>query len=168
MENQFMLLPVALQNRQTITDLQSCNEITVRYGLELTTKEMYELAENRRAALERHGRIEFGGGMLKKLILEFVDSPFLNQDHYADTLMELQECFYYFKNESLELLTDDELIKRMKKYFDDVCQGSVEYLQTTMLENYCRDLRYGSKEYEDMDGYEDNYIDFYDTEGAEN
>jgi hypothetical protein len=162
-----MLLPVMMQNQQTISALQECNEVTARFGLQLTPDEMNELVENRRETLERCGRIEFGGGVLKKLILEFADSSFLNQDQYAETLMELQECFYYFKNESLEILSDDELIKRMKKYFDDVCQGSVEYLQTTMLENYCRDIRYGTKEYEAVDGYEDNYIDFFDMEGEE-
>jgi hypothetical protein len=77
--------------------------------------------------------------------------------------MELQECFYYFKNESLEELSDDELIHMMKKYFDDVCQGSIEFLKTTMLENYCRDVRYVSDEYRNSDGYEDNYIDFLDS-----
>jgi hypothetical protein len=119
--------------------------------------------ENRKEALERNGRIEFGGGVIQKIIIEFADSHYLYQDVYLNTLMELQECFYYFKNESLEELSDDELIHMMKKYFDDVCQGSIEFLKTTMLENYCRDVRYVSDEYRNSDGYEDNYIDFLDS-----
>jgi hypothetical protein len=119
--------------------------------------------ENRKEALERNGRIEFGGGVIQKIIIEFADSHYLYQDVYLNTLMELQECFYYFKNESLEGLSDDELIHMMKKYFDDVCQGSIEFLKTTMLENYCRDVRYESDDYRNSDGYEDNYIDFLDS-----
>lgn len=167
MENQFVLMPVSVQNHQVITALQKCNDITVRFGLQLSPEEMNDLALNRRETLERMGRIEFGGGAIQKIIWEFMDSPFLYQDNYATIILELQECFYYFKNESLDLLTDDELIRVMKKYFDDVCQGSVELLRTTMLENYCRDVRYGTKEYQDQNGYEDNYIDFYDWMGEE-
>ena len=48
----------------------------------------------------------------------------------------------------------------MKKYFDDVCQGSLEFLRSTMLENYARDIRYGTEEYRNADGYEDNYEEF--------
>jgi hypothetical protein len=125
------------------------------------------LVENRKETLEKNGRVEFGGGVLQKIILEFMDSPYLIQDNYSETLLQLQECFYYFKNESLEELSDDELIRLMKRYYDDVCQGSVDYLQSTMLENHCRDIRFGSDEYRDMDGYEDNYIDFLDWDEKE-
>jgi hypothetical protein len=167
MNEPFMLLPVTSQNKQTVIAIRGCNEFTARYGLQLSEPEIQLLTENRREALERSGRIEFGGGVIQKLIMEFFDSPFLRQENYVESLMELQECFYYFKNESLEELSDDELIKLMKKYFDDVCQGSVEYLQTTMLENYCRDVRYGKTEYRDMDGYEDDYTEFLDWDERE-
>lgn len=162
-----MLLPITLQNRQTAGSIQKCNELTARFGMQLTEPEIEQLIEHRKEALERNGRIEFGGGVIQKIITMFCDSPYLYQENYASTLMELQECFYYFKNESLEMLSDDELIKLMKKYYDDVCQGSIEYLQSTMLENYCRDLRYDSKEYGDSCGYEDNYIDFLDYDGGD-
>jgi hypothetical protein len=167
MNESFLFLPVALQNKQTENQLRCCNEITDRFGLQLSETEIRMLTEGRREALEKCGRVEFGGGVIRKIILEFMDSPYLYQDNYASTLAELQECFYYFKNESLEVLSDDELIRLMKKYFDDVCQGSIEYLKSTMLENYCRDIRYGSKEYRDMDGYEDDYLEFLDWDGNE-
>jgi hypothetical protein len=157
-----MLLPIALLNQQTAADVRRCNDLTQKYGLQLSEPEILLLVENRKDALEKSGRVEFGGGVIQKIIMEFADSPYLYQDNYVNTLMELQECFYYFKNDALEILSDDELIKRMKKYFDDVCQGSIEYLQTTMLENICRDIRYGTNKYKDMDGYEDNYIEFLD------
>lgn len=162
MDDDFMLLPVAVLKKQMIEEVKSCNDFTVKYGLQLTDPEIHSLVENRKEALKSNGRIEFGGGILKKLILEFADSPYIFQDNYVSTLMELQECFYYFKSESLEDLTDDELIHFMKKYYDDECQGSVEYLQSTALENLCRDTRYQTNEYNCLTGYEDNYENFFD------
>lgn len=167
MSEQFMLLPVALLNRQMIIQIRECNDYSANYGLQLSEADIHELVENRREALERSGRIEFGGGIIKKLILEFADSPFLMQDDYVETLTGLQEIFYYFKNEALEELTDDELIRVMKKYFDDTCQGSLEYLSTSILENYCRDIRCNTKEYLDTTGYDEDYIDFLDWDKEE-
>lgn len=167
MNDQFMFLPVALLNQQTETAIQKCNEATKKYGLQLSEPEIHLLAENRKEALEKSGRIEFGGGVIQKIILEFSDSPYLMQENYVNTLMDLQEIFYYFKNDALEILSDDELIKIMKNSFDDVCQGAIEYLQSTILENYCRDIRYGTKDYRNIDGYEDNYVDFLDWDEKE-
>lgn len=167
MTEQFMFLPVALLNRQMVAEIQKCNDFTSRYGLQLTDADIHELVESRRDALERSGRIEFGGGVIQKLIIEFADSPFLNQENYTETLTELQELFYYYKNESLEELTDDELIQIMKKYYDDVCQGSLEYLNSTTLENYCRDIRNGTTDYRGLSGYEDDYTEFLEGDRDE-
>ncbi|MBP1756681.1 MAG: hypothetical protein H6Q59_3079 [Firmicutes bacterium] len=167
MDNQFMLLPGIFLKQQTAAAIRECNDYTTRYRLQLSEQEILQLVENRKEVLELTGRVEFGGGVIQKIIMEFADSVYINQQDYVDTLIELQECFYHFKNESLEELTDDELIKLMKMYFDDVCQGSVEFLQTSMLENYCRDVRYRTTNYRTMDGYEDNYVDFLDWDGKE-
>ncbi len=162
MTDPFMQLPVSLFKQQTMLEVKSCNDYTAGYGLVLSDQEIGELMESRKEVLQDYGRIELGGGILKKLIMEFADSPYLIQDNYVNTLAELQECFYYFKNEALEDLTDDDLITLMKEYFDDECQGSVEYLETTILENICRDIRYHSEEYRFQDGYEDDYTEFFD------
>jgi hypothetical protein len=167
MDNQFMLLPVALQSQSAALAIRECNEYTSRYGLSLSEQEIGQLIEHRKETLESYGRIEFGGGIIQKIIMEFGDSAYLNQQDYMETLMQLQECFYYFKGDAMEELTDDDLIEIMKLYFEEVCQGSVEFLQSTMLENYCRDIRSGTKEYRDMDGYEDDYIDFLDWDERE-
>jgi len=160
MSEEFMFLPVAMLNQHTETAIRQCNEFTIKNGLVLSEPEITQLVESRKNALEKSGRIEFGGGVIQKIIMEFADSPYINQDDYAEILIELQEYFYYFKNEVLDLISDDELIKKMKKYYDDVCQGSLDYLKSTMLENYSRDLRYGTNKYENIDGYEDNYEEF--------
>jgi hypothetical protein len=162
MSDDFMFLPVVLLKQRAIAEIKKCNEYSVKYGLQLSDEQINLLIENRKESLEESGRIEFGGGILPKLILEFADSPYIYQDNYLDTLTQLQECFYYFKNESMEEISDDELIHLMKKYFDDECQGSAEYLQSTILENISRDTRYKTIGFRDNDGYEDDYTEFYE------
>ncbi|MGL4774602.1 MAG: DUF6323 family protein [Clostridium sp.] len=137
-----------MQINQGLMELIECNELTIKYGLSLSVDEMRELIENRFKALRNNGRIEFGEGILKKLIEAFCDSPYLIQDSYKDVILELQESFYYFKKESMDIISDDELIEFMKRHFDGKCEGSLEYLSDTTLEELCRNTRYGFKTYD--------------------
>ena len=121
--------------------ISDCNEVTSKYGLSLTDEEITQLQIKRFDALKSSGRVEFGEGVLRKLILKFCDSPFLNKTNYTDTLAELQEMFYYFKTESGEYLTDDELLRIMKSIFDGAAQGSLEYLNSMGLETIVRAIR---------------------------
>lgn len=143
MDENFTLSIVGLQKMQTAAELRECNEITLRYGLFLSEQQIQSLVERRFAALKATGRIEFGQGVLKMLITEFCNSPYILQENYEDTILELQDSFYYFKNESEDRISDDELISFMKKHFDGVCHGSLEYLSGTSLEELCRNARYG-------------------------
>lgn len=143
MDKIFPLGPDSMQKVLTIAELQACNDLTARYGLSLSETQIQTIAEKRFEALKDTGRIEFGEGILKKLIYEFCDSPYIAQENYADTLCELVDSFYYFKNESMDRISDEELIVFMKRHFDGECQGSLEYLSGTTLEELCRNTRYG-------------------------
>jgi hypothetical protein len=135
-------LTAANTNRLAIPGIISCNEITSRYGLTLSQSEAEELVETRANALCSNGRIELAGGIINRLVLKFCDSPFLSQFNYAATLNELIETFYYFKNETLDEVDDEELLTLMKQYFDNSCQGSVELLQNRELELLAHNIRY--------------------------
>jgi Family of unknown function (DUF6323) len=141
-----------MQKKQAIIELKSCNEMTSKYGLTLSNEYINELVENRFKSLKDTGRIEFSEGVLKKLVEAFCDSPYIMQQNYKDTLMEIQESFYFFKSEAMDQISDDELIEFMKRHFDGKCQGSVEYLSGTNLEELCRNTRYGY-EVDDKDIY---------------
>lgn len=123
--------------------LRDCNEVSGRYGLALSETEIRELTACRVQALKDTERVEFGEGILPKLIDAFCDSPFLEADAYASTLADLQDAFYYFKNESMDRFSDDELIELMVKVFNGRAQGSAEYLTGTSLEELCRYARDG-------------------------
>ncbi|QHQ63552.1 hypothetical protein Ana3638_24505 [Anaerocolumna sedimenticola] len=142
MDDEIFNLP-ALKQKQQLEEIKKCNEYSAKFGVTLSDSEVIGLNENRKESLKSMGRVELGNGILPKLIFEFCDSPFIYQDIYADTLQALQEIFYYFKNESLDEISDDELIHIMREYFDQECQGSIEYLQETTLEDICRNVRYG-------------------------
>lgn len=141
-----------LQKKQAAIELKACNEITIKYGLALCDEEINDLVENRFKSLKDTGRIEFSEGILKKIVEVFCDSPYIMQQNYKDTLMEIQESFYFFKNEAMDQIADDELIEFMKRYFDGKCQGSLEYLRGITLEELCRNTRYGY-EVDDTDIY---------------
>lgn len=143
MDENFSLSLRNLQMEKTIAELRECNELTVYYGLYLSEEQMREVAGRRFEALRNTGRVEFGGGILKKLLTAFRDSPYLTRENYEDAILELQDSFYYFKNESMDRIGDDELIAFMKEKFDGVCQGSLEALSGTSLEDLCRNTRYG-------------------------
>lgn len=155
MDNNFMLIPTGMINKLAITEIINCNETTSRYGLVLSGLEAKELVEARSESLSSNGRIEFSGGIINKLIIEFCDSSFISQFNYATILNELIETFYYFKNETLEEISDDDLILLMKKYFDGNCKGSIELLQNRELETLAHNIRYGINYYEEI--YKDEY-----------
>ncbi len=124
-------------------ELRECNMFTIKYGLLLTEQQIQTIVDKRFEALHSTGRIEFGSGITKMLIEGFCSSPFIYQTNYEETILELLDSFYYFKNESEDRIPDDELISFMRRHFDTTCQGSLEYLSGTTLEDLCRNTRYG-------------------------
>lgn len=129
--------------QKQMKDLISCNDYTKQFGIQLSEEEALELIRERRENLIREERIEFGDGIITKLIFAFCDSSYIYQDNYVDTIQRLQEIFYLYKNESLDELTDDELITYMKDQFDGKCQGDLDYLEDTSLEAFVRKIRRG-------------------------
>jgi len=164
MSEEFMLLPASMLHQQSLIEIRKCNDYTSVYGLRLSEPDIKLLVENRKESLTSNGRIEFGGGVIDKLIMEFANSPYIQQDNYVSKIQELQETFYYFKNETLDELGDDEIIRLMKQYFDTECQGSTEYLQSTVVEKISRKIRFGNIAYGEPDVNEDVNDDLNEDE----
>jgi len=143
MEKDFSLEPVRAQMLMETQELRDSNEFSIKYGLMLSENQIQNLVQRRLETLRDTGRIEFGEGVLKKLIYAFCDSPYIHQLNYEETLLELQDAFYYFKNETDDRLSDDELIEYMKETFEGKAQGSIEYLTGTSMEELRRNARHG-------------------------
>ena len=142
--------------KEAMAEVRNCNKFSERFGLSLNDNDIKELVDGRIKALRESGRVEFDGGILPKLIYAFCDSPYINSDNYVSTLSELQEAFYYFKNESDDLYTDDELIELMETVFNGRAEGSAEYLIGTSLTKLCRYARMDTDAYDD--GYDEDGI----------
>lgn len=128
--------------KQAVEEIEKCNDFIFRFGLTLSRQDAIELVKTRTLSLKRYGRVEFGGGVINKIINEFCDSPYISMHNYVETLHELIEIFYFYKNETLDLISDDELIKFMKNSFDGKCRGSLELLKERELNKMARNLKY--------------------------
>jgi len=140
----------ALREQRMLAELGACNARSAIFGLTLSERGMREVAQQRARALTDYGRVELGRSVLPALIEGFCDSPFLLQEEYEGTLLELLDAFYYFKNECGEQLTDDELIAAMRERYD-AYDGSTDAVIGTSLEALCRAHRLGLDDEEDLE-----------------
>lgn len=150
MDNSLDLFQNNSLEKQIFTEILTCNTVTSEYGLILREEDVKELLQTRIEALNRSGRIEFNGEIINKIILIFSNSPYISQYNYASTINELVEIFYNYKNETLDYISDDELIEIMKDFFDNYCQGSLELLEGKVLYKIADNIRNGVKDYTDI------------------
>lgn len=140
MENFFEMMLIQKQ-KQELTRVLECNQKTEQYGLELSEEDANNLMLSRKSSLNDNQRVEFREGVLPKIIDLFCDSQYVNQDNYAEILTELQEIFYQYKNETQDELTDDELLAFMRRQYEEICFGDMDYLRSTCLERLARATR---------------------------
>jgi hypothetical protein len=125
---------------QHLIELLELNEKTQPFGLTLAPDEIKQLLAERNRVLHSYGRLELGIAATKEIIEVFSESPHIRQDHYASTLNELHEIFYFLKNETEDKIGDAKLIGIMKDCFDNECGGSLELLRSK-LEEFAADFR---------------------------
>ena len=131
-------------SKQTqITQVLETNNYTGKFGLALSSEDAALLAQERVNTLKQERRVEFGQGILPKIIYAFCDSSFITQENYRDSLSRLQEIFFFYKNEMMDEITDDELLTFMREQFEDVCYGDFDYLEGTCLEIFAQAIRAG-------------------------
>ena len=128
------------------------NQYTQRYGLILKPEDAQIIVAERRNTLREQKRVEFGQGILPQLIYEFCDSGYISQSNYVETMIRLQEIFYLYKNETMDELTDNELVHFMKEQFETVCYGDLEYLEGTCLDIFSQAVRSGYRGYRRTEG----------------
>ena len=149
MEKDWMQL---LQRQNQLAKVLETNQRAERYGLTLSEEEAGLILEERGRALKEQKRVEFGEGILPKIIDEFCDSAYLDQEHYVETLIRLQDIFYLYKNEMMDEITDDELLHFMKEQYEEICFGDLEYLESTCLSNFAQAIRAGYSGFRASDG----------------
>lgn len=149
MEQNWMML---LQQQNQLAKVVETNRVTQQYGLSLSEQEAQLIVAERSHALRESRRVEFGEGIIPKIIYEFCDSDFIDQNNYVDTLVRLQDIFYMYKNEMQDEISDDELLHFMREQFDRVCYGDLEYLEGTCLSIFAQAIRAGYNGYQASEG----------------
>lgn len=141
-----MLLPMVLNSinpalrERYAGELLRLNEFTGEYGLLLSPEEAQGIIETRNAVLSSHGRVDLGIEVARELIKSFYSSSYINAGNYVSIINELQEIFYYMKNETEDLIADDRLIGIIRSYFENSCGGSIELLKGK-LDEFAADFR---------------------------
>lgn len=148
-----------LQKKNQLAKIVEVNRVTEKYGLTLSEKEAELILGEKNNALKVQRRVEFGEGITPKIIYEFCDSDFIDQNNYVDTLIRLQEIFYAYKNEMQDEISDDELLHFMREQFDQVCYGDLGYLEGTCLTIFAQAIRAGYSGHKASEGYGE-YGDF--------
>lgn len=144
---------VLLQQQNQLGKVVETNQTAERYGLVLSEEDAKLILEEKNNALREQKRVEFGGGITPKIIYEFCDSDFIDQNNYVDTLLRLQEIFYLYKNEMQDEISDEELLHFMKEQFEEVCFGDLGYLEGTCLQIFAEAVRAGYRGYQASEGY---------------
>ena len=83
-----------LQNTNQLTKVVETNKYTEQFGLTLSQQDAQLILDNRKKTLSEQKRVEFGEGITPKIIHEFCDSDFIDQNNYVNTIIRLQEIFY--------------------------------------------------------------------------
>ena len=135
---------MALLQKQDLTEqILKTNDVTERFGITLSEEDVGLILAERKQVLREQRRVEFGEGIVPKLIFEFCDSAYVDQENFVDTIIRLQEIFYLYKNETLDAMTDEELLRLMKEQFENVCCGDLDYLEGTGLAELARAVSKG-------------------------
>ena len=146
---------VLLQQQNQLGKVVETNQTAERYGLVLSEEDAKLILEEKNNALREQKRVEFGGGITPKIIYEFCDSDFIDQNNYVETIIRLQEIFYLFKNEMEDEITDDELLHLMKEQYELICFGDLDYLEGTCLNIFSQAIRAGYQGYQGTEGRRD-------------
>ncbi len=141
----FELTPEMSLNKASIlkqkADILNLNEKSMEYALSLSEKDAEMLIQVGKDTISIQSRIEFGKSATIKIIEKFMKSSYISQADYADTIAGLIDIFYEAKEESLDVLTDDEVIDIMYNFFENESGGSLDVLQGRDMDYLCKKIR---------------------------
>ena len=119
MENNILKFTMKDLQQESTQKLIKLNDESINYGLILNEKDIEGIMKNTNETLKRIGRIETSTNTLEKIIELVYSSPYTDKDNYIENINDMQEVFYYFKSQVLDLLSDDEVIEILEKTYED-------------------------------------------------
>ncbi len=130
-----------IQAKRLESQILALRERAISYGLVISPKDASAIAAVGVEQLHEQERVEFAQSAVIKIISKFMESGYISQQDFVETISELIAVFYEVKEESLDILTDDDVISAMFDCFENVSNGDVELLRTRDLENLIRRAR---------------------------
>lgn len=111
-----------------VKQILDLNEFTSKRDLIFSREMARDLIATRNDILFDLGRIEVGSGILDQIIYEFYDSCYIDKDNYMEVFKELICLFYHYQMEFDNILSDSQILKYMRDYFELEGSGSLELL----------------------------------------
>ncbi len=124
---------VSAQNQYIANELTALNSFTREHGIVLSKEDCKGIAQFRSEALAENERIEVGVGAVKRIIEEFCDSGYVNQQNFRAVTEGLLECFYTIKTETNDDVSDDEVMEFLKYLFEEEAGGDINKLYDSEL-----------------------------------
>ena len=129
-----MISPIILKSLNSNLQITQENEIldlnekSQVYGLTLNKEDVKEIINSRYNTLKSYGRIELDIGITKMIIENLYKSQYTDKDDYVYAINDLHEVFYYLKNETLDQISDIEIIDIIDEAYNN-CSGRVDIVQ---------------------------------------
>ena len=111
MENKILRFTMRDLTEKSSKKLIKLNDESINYGLVLSENDVNNIMKHTNETLTKIGRIETSTSSLEKIIEIVYSSPYTDKENYVENINDMQEIFYYFKSEVLDLISDDEVIE---------------------------------------------------------
>ena len=129
-----MISPIILKSLNSNLQITQENEIldlnekSQIYGLTLNKEDVKEIINSRDNTLKSYGRIELNISITKMIIENLYKSQYTDKDDYVYAINDLHEVFYYLKNETLDQISDIEIIEIIDEVYNN-CSGRIDIVQ---------------------------------------
>ena len=110
------------------------------YGLSLNKEDVKEIINSRDNTLKSYGRIELDISITKMIIENLYKSQYTDKDDYVYAINDLHEVFYYLKNETLDQISDIEVIEIIDDIYNN-CSGRIDIVQEK-CEEFAKNYRW--------------------------
>ena len=128
-----------IEKKYVARELMLLGEKTAEHGIVLTEKDCVDIAECRFESLKENERIEIGLGATERIIEEFSESGYVNQNNFRETVEGLLECFYMIKTETDDKVSDDDVMEFLKYLFEYEAGGDVSKIYDSVaLDEFIR------------------------------
>lgn len=122
-------------------EILKINDESLAYGLILTPKDVDEIIKSRNHSLKTYGRIDLNLDITKEIINKLYTSQYTDKDDYVELINDLQDIFYFLKNETLDEISDYEIIDIISEFYEK-SSGRIDIIQN-LVEKFAMDYKCG-------------------------